>query len=286
MRIAVAQILSGPDPVRNLDLVADHVADAAERGARLVVFPEATMRAFGAGPLDEVAEELDGPWAGRVAELARRHDVVVAAGMFRPAADGRVTNTLLVTGVSHEPGGDSEVHLGYDKIHLFDAFGFAESDTVRAGDRPEVVHVDGIGVGLTLCYDVRFPGLYRRLAGLGAQIVLCSASWGAGTGKLDQWNLLTRARALDSTCVVVAAGQADPSAAGGRASGTAPTGVGHSQVVAPDSQVVAAAGAGVELLVVDVDVDAVRRVRSAVPVLANGRVTESAEPSGPTGAER
>ena len=268
----------------------DHVFDtgnvAGERGARLVVFPEATMRAFGAGPLDEVAEELDGPWAGRVAELAREHDVVVVAGMFRPGDDGRVRNTLLVTGVSHDADGDRDLHLGYDKIHLFDAFGFAESDTVRPGDRTEVVRVDDIGVGLTVCYDVRFPGLYRRLAGLGAEIVVCRASWGSGAGKLEQWRLLTRARALDSTCVLVAAGQADPSAAGGRASGTAPTGVGHSQVVAPDSQVVAAAGAGVELLVVDVDVDAVRRVRSAVPVLANGRVTESAEPSGPTGAER
>ncbi|WP_291080146.1 nitrilase-related carbon-nitrogen hydrolase, partial [Dietzia sp. UBA5065] len=90
MRIAAAQILSGRDPAANLQLVRESVAGAAAQGARIVVFPEATMRAFGAGRLDEIAEPLDGPWASRVAEVAREHGVVVVVGMFTPGDGGRV----------------------------------------------------------------------------------------------------------------------------------------------------------------------------------------------------
>ena len=121
MRIAAAQILTGRDPQDNLRLVRESVAEAAAQSARIVVFPEATMRAFGAGRLDEIAEPLDGPWATAVAESAREHDVLVVVGMFTPGQGGRVRNTLLVTG----PTGGGEIHTGYDKIHLFDAFGFA-----------------------------------------------------------------------------------------------------------------------------------------------------------------
>lgn len=280
MRIAAAQILSGRDPADNLRLVREAVAGAAAQGARLVVLPEATMRAFGAGRLDEIAEPVDGPWATAVAEIAREHGVVVVVGMFTPGEGGRVRNTLLVTGPSGGDvagGADRELHLGYDKIHLFDAFGFAESDTVEPGDRAQVVTVDGVGVGLSVCYDVRFPGQYTALAAAGARITLCSASWGAGEGKIDQWRLLARARALDSTTFLFAVGQADPEVEGVEVKPGAPTGVGHSLLVGPDGTVRAEAGAGSELLVVDVDDDEVTGIRKVIPVLANGRVTE---PSG------
>lgn len=279
MRIAAAQILSGRDPAANLDLVRRSVADAAAAGARLVAFPEATMRAFGAGRLDEIAEPLDGPWATGVAEAAREHGVVVVVGMFTPGSGGRVRNTLLVTG----PAGDgADLHLGYDKIHLFDAFGFAESDTVEPGDATRVVAVDGVGVGLSTCYDIRFPGQFRALAADGARVILCSASWGAGEGKVEQWRLLARARALDATTFLLAAGQADPAADGVEVKPGAPTGVGHSLLAGPDGTVRAEAGAASELLVVDVDAggdDEVAAVRKSIPVLANGRVTE--EPQAP-----
>ncbi len=124
VRIALAQILSSPDPAVNLEQVAELTGQAAAAGARLVVFPEATMRCFGRN-LAEVAEPLDGPWAGRVRQIAAEAGVTVVVGMFTPADHGRVRNTLLVSG----PG----VEAAYDKIHLFDAFGFAESDTVAAG---------------------------------------------------------------------------------------------------------------------------------------------------------
>jgi predicted amidohydrolase len=145
--------------------------------------------------------------------------------MFTPDPSGRVRNTLLVTGRG--------THLGYDKIHLFDAFGFTESATVAPGETPVLVEVDGVALGLATCYDLRFPELFRHLAAEGAAAVLVAASWGAGEGKREQWELLARARALDSTAWVLACGQADPAASGLDYGATAPTGVGHSVVVDP-----------------------------------------------------
>ncbi len=260
--VALAQIASGDDPAANLDLVADRVGEAAAAGAELVVFPEATMRRFGPG-LRRVAEPLDGPWATRLSALAEAHQVTVVAGMFTPADGDRVRNTLVAAG----PHGTAH----YDKIHLFDAFGFAESDTVAAGDDPVVIDVAGVPVGLTTCYDVRFPGLYTRLAVQGASVVCVAASWAAGPGKVDQWQLLTRARALDSTTFVLAAGQADPATIGLEPLPGAPAGVGHSAAISPRGEVLAELGAEPGLLVVDLDLDSVTAARQAIPVLANRR---------------
>jgi deaminated glutathione amidase len=262
LRVALAQIASGDDPAANLDQIEARVAEAAAAGARLVVFPEATMRRFGPG-LRRVAEPVDGPWASRFAELARSHGVTVVAGMFTPADGDRVRNTLLAAGP------DGTAH--YDKIHLFDAFGFAESDTVAPGDEPVVIDVAGVGVGLTTCYDVRFPGLYAHLADQGAAVVCVAASWAAGPGKVDQWQLLTRARALDSTTFVLAAGQADPTTIGLEPAPGAPAGVGHSAAISPRGEVLAELGAEPDLLVVDLDIDEVASARQAIPVLANRR---------------
>ena len=168
MRVALAQILASDDPAANLELVADHTALAAQQGASVVVFPEATMCRFGVS-LKPVAEPLDGPWANEVREIAATNDVLVVAGMFTPTDDGRVTNTLLAVGRG--------VDTAYDKIHLYDAFGFAESDTVQPGSTPTVVDLDGETIGLATCYDIRFPELFRALADRGASTVLLPASW-------------------------------------------------------------------------------------------------------------
>lgn len=260
MRVALAQITSSSDPRANLEQVAAQTRKAAAEGAELVIFPEATMRCFGYD-LVEVAEPLEGPWASQVRAVAAEAGVVVVAGMFTPADGGRVRNTLLITGPATE--------AAYDKIHLFDAFGFSESDTVAAGFEPLVVEVGGVGVGFTTCYDVRFPGLYTTLASAGADLICVCASWGAGPGKVEQWQLLTRARALDATAFVAACGQADP--AGGRGGGTAPTGVGFSALISPRGQVMDSLGAGPGLLVADVDPGVLPEVRRTIPVLANRR---------------
>ncbi|HVL85175.1 MAG TPA: carbon-nitrogen hydrolase family protein [Pseudonocardia sp.] len=261
MRIALAQIVSTPDPAANLALVEEAARDAAAAGARIVVLPEATMCCFGV-PLGPVAEPLDGPWARRVREVAGAAGLTVVAGMFRPADDGRVFNTLLAT------GGGVEAH--YDKVHLYDAFGFAESRTVAAGDEPVTVDVDGVTVGLATCYDLRFPGLFQELGARGAQLVLVPSSWGAGPGKRAQWDLLVRARALDTTAYVAACDQADPRTVG-RDPGSAPTGIGASLVAGPLGEVVEQLGEAPGLLVAGIDPGAVDAARRAVPVLENRR---------------
>ena len=260
LRVALAQILSGEDPQKNLELVASQTAEAAEHNAQLVIFPEATMRRFGL-PLAEIAEPVDGPWAQQLRKIADNHQLVVAAGMFTPSGDGRVKNTLRCVG----PGVDAH----YDKIHLFDAFGFRESDTVAAGAETVMITVGEAKIGLTTCYDVRFPGLYVKLAELGAQVMCVAASWGAGPGKVEQWQLLTRARALDCTSYVVAAAQADPAAAGIALDGRAPTGVGYSAAISPVGEVLRSLGAEPGLMLADLDLDLVAKTRATIPVLAN-----------------
>jgi deaminated glutathione amidase len=263
VRVALCQISSTSDPSENLKQVSEMVSEAASRGASVALFPEATMACFGI-PLGPVAEPLDGPWASGVASVALEHSLTIVAGMFTPADDGRVSNTLLVTGQGQ--------HLGYDKIHLFDAFGFMESRTVAPGSSPVTFGVDGTIVGVATCYDVRFPGLFTALADEGASVILLGASWGAGEGKREQWEVLVRARALDSTCWVVACGQADPVAAGRTVNPKAPTGIGYSLVADPTGRVVGALGAEPGVLVVDVDPALVDSTRQVIPVLANRRM--------------
>jgi predicted amidohydrolase len=263
VRVGLCQVTSGPRPAENLEVVAGWTERAAAAGAEVVLFPEAMMACFGI-PLGELAEPLDGPWATGVQQIARRHGVLVVAGMFTPAADGRVHNTVLATG--------PDTHVGYDKIHLYDAFGFAESRTVAPGSQTVLVEAGGLTLGLATCYDVRFPELFRRLADEGADAVLLPASWGAGPGKREQWELLVRARALDSTCWIAACGQADPAASGIAANPKAPTGIGCSLVVAPTGEVRAELTEAPELLLADLDPETVARTREQIPVLANRRL--------------
>src|SRR3954464_1606250 len=257
MRIALAQIRSGTEPEANLKLVEDYPRRAAAAGASLVLFPEATMCRFGV-PLSEVAEPLDGPWADGVRRIASDVGVTVIAGMFVPADDGRVTNTLIASGAG--------VDAHYDKIYLYDAFGFTESRTVAPGREPVVITVGGVGVGLSLCYDIRFPELYVELARRGAQLITVHASWGTGPGKLEQWTLLARARAIDTTGIVAAVGQAYP---GDEIAAAGPTGVGGSLVASALGEVTASAGTDPQLLVTDIDLDAARKARETVAVLRN-----------------
>ena len=257
MRIALAQIATGTDPSANLNLVEEFTRRAADDGARLVLFPEATMCRFGV-PLGGVAEPLDGPWAAAVRDIAAAAGVVVMAGMFTPSDDGRVRNTLVATG----PGVDAHYH----KIHLYDAFGFTESRTVAPGFDPVTITVDGLTIGLTTCYDIRFPELYVELARRGAQLITVHASWGSGPGKLEQWTLLARARALDTTGYLAAVDQAYP---GEDIAKAGPTGVGGSLLVSPTGEVLTAAGADPELLVFDIDPGTAEQARDTIAVLQN-----------------
>ena len=258
MRIALAQLLATTDPDANLGLVADYTAQAAARGAEVVVFPEATMCSF-ARPRADAAEPFGGPWATAVRSIAADAGVTVVVGMFTTTDSPQVHNTLLVTG-----GAEAR----YDKLHLFDALGYAESRQIRAGEHAVTVEVAGHTLGLATCYDVRFPGLFTHLAGRGAEAILLPASWADGPEKLHQWRTLVTARAMDATAFVVAVDQAKPPAS---ADGRTPTGIGHSMVVGPTGTVLLELGEGPELAIIDLDLTTVAGVRERLPVLQHQR---------------
>lgn len=262
MRLAMAQISSTDDPSTNLATVRQQARQAAAEGADLIVFPEAAMCRFGVS-LRGVAQPLDGPWATTVVQTADAEGIAVIAGMFTPAEGGRVHNTLLVA----RPG---EEAVGYDKIHLYDAFGFAESATVAAGSEPLVVEVAGHRVGVATCYDIRFPALFTELARRGAELIVVPTSWGAGPGKVAQWEVLSTARALDSTAFVAAVGQALPADPAARDS-SAPTGIGHSRLSDPFGSVIADYDSAVQTGVHDIDLGLTHKARTELAVLANAR---------------
>lgn len=258
LTIAAAQLSSGTDPAANLELVIDAVSAAAARDARLVVTPEATMACFGSD-LRAVAEPLDGPWADAVRAAAREHDITAVVGMFEPAPDGRVYNTLLVAPASGTP---LDGPASYRKIHLFDAFGSRESAMVAPGDDLVQIPVDGVSVGLAVCYDVRFADQFSALGRAGAELIILPASWGDGPGKAEQWDLLTRARAADAQAWLLACDQAwTPPRR------SAPLGIGRSALIDPTGAVRSRLGSDVGLLIADIDTEAVREVRERVPIL-------------------
>ena len=258
MRVALVQFTSGHDVGANLARIEATARSAAAQGAQLAVYPEAAMCAFGA-PMAAIAEPVDGPFGTAVRRLADELAMTIVVGMFTPADDGRVFNTLLVAG--------ADGISSYAKIHLFDALGFQESRTVAPGDELRRFTLGDATIGLATCYDVRFPSLFIENAVAGAQVAIVSASWGAGPGKVEQLELLVRARAIDATSFILACDQAGPEGGGG----SAPTGVGHSMVVSPYGEVLARLGTGQATLIADLDLAAVAAAREAIPVLRNRR---------------
>lgn len=263
MRVALAQFTASTDPAENLALVRTQIEAAADATAELVVFPEAMSCSF-ARPRIEAAEPLDGPWASGVRQAAADAGVTVIVGLFTPGTAGRARNTLLVTGPS--------VEEHYEKLHLFDAYGYRESEQVEAGNRLVTVPVGGVTVGLATCYDIRFPDQFIALARAGAEVIVVPSSWAPGARKLEQWRALAIARALDSTSIVVAVDQAQPSDEAMQAAGPRrPTGIGHSMVVGPLGEVLLELDTGPQLAALDVDVSTVAQAREHLPVLANAR---------------
>ncbi|SER92000.1 carbon-nitrogen hydrolase family protein [Corynebacterium cystitidis] len=263
MKIGLVQITTAGDKMSNFRHAEESIRRVAADGAELIVCPEATSQAFGQGRLDTQAEQLDGEFSQAMASLADELGVVIVAGMFRPADvvddKNRVYNTALITGGGH--------HFGYDKINTYDAFDYSESDTVKPGEDLVIFDHKGVNVGVAICFDIRFPDLFQELARAGAEVIVVPTSWADGDGKLEQWRIVTSARALDSTAFIAAAGQARPGgdAKAGQASG--PTGLGHSTVVNPFGQRVAELGYGEDNAVVEIDTELVAKARQALPIL-------------------
>ena len=256
VRVTVLQWAASIEPSSNrerLSGIADVAADSD-----LVVLPEVFARDFGSpgDPLGPHAEPLDGPFVTALREQAAAGDVTIVAGMLEVSEDPqRPWNTLAC---AHPDGALST----YRKVHLYDSFGFKESDVMGAGDIvPTVVDIRGLRVGLMTCYDLRFPEMGRALVDAGAEAILVPSAWLAGEHKAHHWRTLLTARAIEDLCWVVGAGQPEPRYTG------------RSAVVDPWGRVVAEAGPDEQHLSAVLRAEEVTAARRTNPSLANRRMS-------------
>jgi predicted amidohydrolase len=260
VRVAVGQFAAGTDKAANLATLTGLVHDAAGAGAAVVVLPENSMYSDPNPAADARgwAEPLDGPFARELSRLARSAGLTIVAGMTESVpGEARASNTLLAVSESGE-------QLGvYRKIHLYDAFGYRESDRIKpaAHAAPLTFACGGITFGAMTCYDLRFPEMARRLVDAGADALLLPAAWVAGPAKEDHWVTLARARAIENTAWVLAAGQTGPVCAG------------QSMIVDPMGVVLASAGEAPGIAVAELDQARLEDVRRRNPSLDNRRFT-------------
>src|SRR5918993_3582821 len=264
MRAAAVQLSSTPDRDRNLEAADRLTREAAARGAALVVLPEkwpvlGTPEQTTAG-----AEPLDGPALTWARATARELGIDLVAGSlaeFVPGAD-RGANTCV------HIGPDGEDRAVYRKIHMFDVeIGgrtYRESEHEEPGDEIVLSELaDGSGLGLTICYDLRFPELSRILAVRGAKVLTVPAAFTETTTR-DHWEVLLRARAIENQCFVIAANQIGEPAPGIRTGG-------RSMIVDPWGLVLAQAPDAETFVVADLDLDRQAEIRRTMPALANRR---------------
>ncbi len=264
IRVACVQLTAGPDKAASLERAERLVARAGASGADVVVLPEKWNGVGGPETLHELAESLDGGESVEaMARWARTHAVSLVGGSITERREGR--DKLSNTSLAFDP--DGTIVAVYRKIHLFDVdvagVRYRESDAEEPGEEAVVCALEDWPVGLSVCYDLRFPELYRILALEGAELVTVPANFTARTGR-DHWELLLRARAVENQLYVVAAGQVGEPIPG-RPS------YGRSMVVDPWGTVLAQAPDEETIVVAELDRARVRDVRASLPSLANRR---------------
>jgi predicted amidohydrolase len=270
VRVGVLQLCSSEDLSANLKSASELIAIAVDRGAELVCLPEnfAFMRREGT-PFP-CGQDFEGEIVGRLRELASTHAIWLLGGTFPESiqGDSRVHNTSLLL----SPEG--EVTARYRKIHLFDVElgdaggdgggSFRESDTFAPGSEVVVAETPFGGIGLSICYDLRFPELYREMAARGTHFIAVPSAFTPHTGK-DHWEVLLRARAIENQAFVLAPAQC------GRHSPDRAS-YGRSLIIDPWGLVLAQAGDRPAAIVADCDLGELERVRNAIPALRNRRL--------------
>jgi deaminated glutathione amidase len=273
VRAAAVQLNATPDKARNLETADRLVRRAAADGAQLVVLPEKWSLLGRGNDLRAGAEPLDGPAVTWAQDVARELGLELVAGSVSERVEGeaKLRNTSL------HIGPDGEVKAAYRKVHMFDVevdgTQYRESEHEQPGD--EVVlsqTADGAKIGLTVCYDVRFPELYRILAVRGAQVITIPAAFTLATTR-DHWEVLVRARAIEDQCFVVAPNQVGRHAEGLRSGG-------RSMIVDPWGLVLAQAADAETVITADLDLEAQAAIRTRLPSLANRRPSAYRWPEG------
>lgn len=271
VKVAVVQMVSGREPLLNLEAAERLVGDAVAQGAKLVVLPEnfAVYNPVDLPSLAEVAGDMTAPFQSFLSRLAKQHGIWLVGGSIpvRPVRtdnDPRVFSSCLVFGP------DGELAARYDKLHLFDvditdAQGrYRESERFRYGDSVVTFDTPFARIGIAICYDLRFPELFRALAERGAEIVVLPSAFTRLTGQAH-WEILVRARAIENTGFLLAAGQ------GGRHDARRET-FGHSMVVDPWGVVLAGLGEGEGVAVATLDARTLSNTRERLPSLAHRRL--------------
>lgn len=264
MRAAVVQLQVSPDVQRNLKTASDLVRRAAADGATLIVLPEMVDFRGKDEEIPNIKTDIPGPVSNHFAELARELNIWLQAGSIHENIEGqsRTYNTALL----FNPDGDEVAR--YRKIHLYDVqipgrVDALESNSVAPGSEVVSATIDGHTAGLTICYDIRFPELYRQLADRGAEIVFLPAAFTMYTGK-DHWETLIRARAIENQCFLLASGTYGVDEAGKAT-------YGRSMIVDPWGTVLATVPDGDGYAVANLDFDYLKRIRQELPSLANRR---------------
>jgi predicted amidohydrolase len=263
---AAVQLTSTSDEEANWSSARELIERAAGYGAHFVATPENTN--FLGPHTDKVAraQSLDGDTCGRFSELARRCRLFLLLGSFNELGD---SERCYNTSVLFDPQGERVAV--YRKIHLFDVavspdVSFTESATIIPGDDPVVVSTELGTLGLSICYDMRFPELYRQLVAKGAEMITVPSAFTLMTGK-DHWYPLLRARAIECQSWVIA-----PAQSGRHDDQGLRHSYGHSLIIDPWGEVVAAAPAGPGLALAEIDLEVVARVRSQIPIAAHRRL--------------
>ena len=258
-RIALAQITSSTEKRANLKLAKDLITEAKNKGGQMIAFPEFLM-AFSPGSqsseeLAQLAETVNGPFTTSLMEEARIHGIDVLATIYeRCRLPNRVYDTALWIDAS------GKIAAIYRKLHLYDALGFKESDKFVAGEELTPPIKTDIGhIGMMICYDLRFPELSRLLALMGAEIFVSPSGWVQGDMKVEHWQTMVRARALENGCYVIAPDQVGNIY------------IGHSMVVDPFGRVVVDMVERQGLEIVQLDLSIVGEVREKLPLLKNRR---------------
>jgi predicted amidohydrolase len=260
VRVAAVQLTSGEDPALNVERAAALVLRAVELGATYVQLPEYVNYRGPAKGYLRAAESIPGPTTDRLAEIARDHHVTVHVGsvLERSSDPAKSHNTSVVIG----PTG--EIAATYRKGHLFDInvpgeIVHLESRDIVAGDHLVVVDVSDFVLGLSVCFDLRFPELFQQLCIHGATVLAVPSSFAVATGRVH-WDVLLRARAIENHAYVIAAAQAGTTAQG-------VSSYGHSMIIGPWGEVLAESTFdGEDLLVATIDIENVIRRRSQISV--------------------